>query len=307
MVLITRPSQLTRSRRLTAVAIGNFDGLHLGHRRVLKTLVESARRGRLRPIVLTFSPHPEKVLGGRAIHMIQTLDRRVDGIRSSGIPDVRIMAFNRAFAGLPAARFAEEILAHRLKARTVVVGAGFRFGKGQEGTAAALAAWGRRLGFSVRAVPSLRKDGGLVSSSRIRRLLEAGRIGEANRLLGRPYEIEGCVVRGRARGRALGFPTANIRTPNEILPRGIFIAKLVLGRRELPALAYIGTRPTFRETTMEVEVHLLGFLGDLYGRAVRVLFLRKLRDDQTFPRPEALVRQMARDAAAARAHFRRLA
>jgi riboflavin kinase/FMN adenylyltransferase len=305
MPLVTRPSQWTRSSRPTAVAIGNFDGLHRGHVRILKALVAAARRGRLRPIVLTFSPHPERVLGRRQLKMIQTLPRRVAGIRSLGIADVKVMAFSPAFAGQPAARFAEDILARRLRARTVVIGAGFRFGKNQEGTVAGLGAWGRRLGFRVRAVAPLKSGGALVSSSRIRALLEAGRVGQAGRLLGRPYEIEGRVVRGRARGRTLGFPTANIRTPNEILPRGIFIARLVRGGRSLPALAYIGSRPTFRERETVVEVHLLDFAGDLYRRAVRVQFLKKLRDDRTFPDAAALVRRMNKDAAAARAFFAR--
>ncbi|MCJ7587109.1 MAG: riboflavin biosynthesis protein RibF [Candidatus Aminicenantes bacterium] len=307
MVLITRPSQLTRSRRPTAVAIGNFDGLHLGHRRILKMLVESARRGRLRPVVLTFSPHPEKVLGRSALRMIQTLPSRDREIRRIGVPDVRIMAFNRSFAHLPAARFVEDILVRRLKARVVVVGAGFRFGDKREGSVASLKAEGARFGFLVKAVPPLRRGGALVSSSRIRSLLEAGRIGEANRLLGRPYEIEGRVVRGRARGRTLGFPTANIRTPNEILPGGIFIARVVVGVRALPALAYIGSRPTFLEKGISIEVHCLDFRGSLYGRPVRVQFLKKLRNDRTFPDAGALVRQMEKDAATARARFRRSA
>jgi riboflavin kinase/FMN adenylyltransferase len=307
MVLITRPSQLTRSRRPTAVAIGNFDGLHLGHRRILKMLVESARRGRFRPVVLTFSPHPEKVLGRSALRMIQTLPRRDREIRRIGVPDVRIMAFNRSFAHLPAARFVENILVRRLKARIVVVGAGFRFGNKREGSIASLKSEGARFGFLVKAVPPLRRSGTLVSSSRIRSLLEAGRIGEANRLLGRPYEIEGRVVRGRARGRTLGFPTANIRTPNELLPGGIFIARVVAGSRALPALAYIGNRPTFFERGISIEVHCLDFRGSLYGRPVRVQFLKKLRNDRTFPDAGALVRQMEKDAAAARARFRRSA
>lgn len=307
MALITRPSQLARSRRPTAIAIGNFDGLHLGHRRILKTLVEAARRGRLRPIVLTFSPHPEKVLGGSAIRMIQTLPSRDKEIRRLGVSDVRIMAFNRSFAHLPADRFVEDVLVRRLKARTIVVGAGFRFGDKREGSVESLKSEGARFGFIVKAVPPLHRGGALVSSSRIRSLLEAGRIGEANRLLGQPYEIEGRVVRGQARGRTLGFPTANVRTPNELLPGGIFIARVVVGGSALPALAYIGNRPTFFETGISVEVHCLDFRGSLYGRRVRVQFLKKLRNDRTFPDAGALVRRMKKDAAAARARFRRLA
>lgn len=239
--------------------------------------------------------------------MIQTLPQRYDEIRHSGVRDVRIMAFNRSFAHLPAARFIEEILVRRLKAETVIVGAGFRFGKNREGTVDLLATLGKRLGFTVKAVPPLRKGGTLVSSSRIRSLLEAGRVVEANRLLGRPYEIEGRVVRGRARGRSLGFPTANIHTASEILPGGIFIARALLGKRALPALAYIGSRPTFAEKDTSIEVHCLDFRRNLYGRRIRVAFLKKLRNDRTFPNAAALIRQMEKDAAAAIIHFRGLA
>jgi riboflavin kinase/FMN adenylyltransferase len=299
-----RPSAPPK-RRPSAVAIGNFDGLHLGHRRILARLVETARRGGLRPVVLTFSPHPEKALGRGSLKMIQPLARRVEAIRALGIREARVIPFTRAFAKLPAERFVEDILAKRLAARAVVVGDGFRFGCGQAGTVFALKALGRRLGFRVRAVPPVRRDGALVSSSRIRRLLEAGRVGEANRLLGHPFEVEGRVVRGRARGRALGFPTANIRTGSEILPPGIFAARLRAGKRVLPALAYVGSRPTFAEKGTSVEVHCLDFRGSLYGRRAGVQFLAKIRADCAFPSAAALVRRMEKDAAEARAYFRR--
>jgi riboflavin kinase/FMN adenylyltransferase len=299
------PSPPPRRRRPSAVAIGNFDGLHLGHRRILESLTETARRAGLRPLVLTFSPHPEKALGRGSLRMIQTLDRRVAGLRAAGVSGVKAIPFTRPFAEVPPGRFVETILVRRFNAKAVVVGSGFRFGKGRAGTVAALRALGRRLGFRVRAVPPVRRDGGLVSSSRIRALLEAGRVAAANRLMGRAYEIEGRVVRGRARGRALGFPTANIRTANEILPPGIFIARLRAGQRVLPALAYIGGRPTFAERGTSVEVHCLDFKKNIYGRRVQVEFLERIRPDRAFPSAAALVRRMEKDAAAARAYFRR--
>lgn len=304
MVSVPRPSPQTR-RRPSAVAVGNFDGLHLGHRRILDRLAGTARRLGLEPIVLTFSPHPEKALGRTSLRMIQPLSRRVEGLREAGVRSVTVIAFSRAFAAMPADRFITELLLGRLRARAVVVGSGFRFGRERAGTVAALRAMGRRLGFRVEIVPPVRKDRALVSSSRIRMLLDAGRVAEAGRLLGRPYAIEGLVVRGRARGRALGFPTANIRTTNEILPAGIFVARLETGRRSLPALAYIGARPTFAEKGLSVEVYALEFKGDLYGRRVRVALLEKLRSDRAFPDASALVRQMIRDEAAARAFFLR--
>lgn len=304
MVPVPRPFPPPR-RRPSAVAIGNFDGLHLGHRRILSRLAGTARRLGLTPIVLTFSPHPETALGRTSLRMIEPLDRRVAGLRGAGVRSVIVIAFGPPFAALPADRFVEEVLVRRLKAGAVVIGSGFRFGQGRRGTVAHLRTMGRRLGFQVVSVPPVRRNGALVSSSRIRKLLEAGRVAAAGRLLGRPYAIEGRVVRGRARGRTLGFPTANIRTASEILPAGIFAARLRTGGRDLPALAYIGRRPTFAENKTAVEVHALDFQGDLYGRKVRVALLEKLRSDRAFPDADALVRQMRRDEAAARALFGR--
>ncbi len=294
---------LPRSRRGAAVAIGNFDGLHIGHRRILSRLQAVSERQGLRSLVLTFFPHPARALAGSDIPLIQTLDQRLAGFRQAGVEQVLVVPLDRALFGLSGRVFAEEVLARALGARAVVVGANFRFGRGRACGAAELAGMGRELGFAVRPVPPVVRDGRPVSSSLIRRLLAAGDVSAAAKLLGAPYAIEGRVVAGQARGRALGFPTANLLTSNEILPSGVFLTVARLGGRAFPSLTNIGVRPTFGKNPPGVETHLLEFDGDLYGRMVRLELIRKLRSERRFATPEALVRRVNRDLDSARAAF----
>jgi riboflavin kinase/FMN adenylyltransferase len=292
-------------RQGTVVAIGNFDGLHLGHQKILRALVAKARRMRLPSVVLTFSPHPERVLEGGRIGMIQTLEQRLAGIRAAGPAAVLIAAFDRPFASLTAAAFAERVVASSLRAKAVVVGENFHFGRAREGDVDDLRRLGRRLGFVVVPVPSALRNGRTVSSSLIRRLLNEGRITAANALLGRAYEIEGLVVRGSGRGRELGFPTANVQPLNEILPEGVFITVADVQGRSYPSLANIGRRPTFGAGRLHVEVHILGFRGPLYCRRLVLRLLRKIRNEKRFDEPEELVRQVQKDVRSARAFFQR--
>jgi riboflavin kinase / FMN adenylyltransferase len=288
-----------------AVAIGNFDGLHLGHRRIVERLKREAAALGIPSCVLTFSPHPEKVFGSGRLLMIQTLDQRLRTLCEWGLNAVVVLPFDRALARLSGADFAAGILAARLNAAAVVVGADFRFGRGRAAGVAELRRLGRIHHFAVRAVPDVKRGRRIVRSSRIRDLLAAGRIREANDLLGRSYAIEGDVVRGNRIGRRLGYPTANIQTPNELLPRGIFISSLEWEGRSCPSVASIGVRPTFDRRRLTVESHILDFAEDLYGAAVRLSLLDKIRDERKFPDADALRAQIARDAAATRAYFRR--
>lgn len=293
----------TRSRKGAALAIGNFDGLHAGHRRILARLAALAERDGLRSLVLTFFPHPARALAGRDVPLIQTLDQRLDGLRRAGVDNVLVVPLDRSLFALTGRAFAERVLAGGLGARAVVVGSNFRFGRGRACGAADLASLGREHGFAVAAVPPVVRSGQTVSSSLIRRLLFKGDVAKAAGFLGTPYEIEGRVVPGQARGRALGFPTANLLTVNEILPPGVFLTVASVGGRAFPSLTNIGVRPTFGHNPPGVETHLLGFRGDLYGRIVRLGFVRKLRNERRFATPEALVRQVGRDLDAARAAF----
>jgi len=279
----------------TVVAIGNFDGLHLGHQKILRVLLDKSRKMGLASLVLTFSPHPERILQRGHTAMIQTLDQRLAGIRAAGADAVVIAAFDRGFAGLTAAEFASRVIVSRLRAKAVVVGENFRFGKSREGDINDLRRLGHELGFAVHPVPSAIRNGKVISSSLIRRYLNEGRIASANGFLGRPYEITGRVVSGSGRGRGLGFPTANIKPLNEILPRGVYITVADIRGRSHPSLANIGHRPTFGAGRLQVEVHILDFKGPLYRRRVALRFLRRIRGEKKFADPEGLIHQVQQD------------
>ncbi len=287
----------------TAVAIGNFDGLHLGHQEILRYLVEKAREKNLTSLVLTFSPHPEKVLGGGRTPMIQTLRQRLTGIRASGVEAVLVAGFTKAFADLAIGEFIRRIIVTFLAAKEVVVGEDFRFGRDRRGDVDALHRYGRKMGFAVHPRPALQKNGQVISSSRIRSLLTAGNILMANRLLGRPYLIEGRVVRGRGLGRDLGFPTANICPENEIAPPGVYLTLAQIQARLYPSLTNSGQRPTFGFGPTQVETYLFDFQGVLYRRKINLYLLRRLRKERRFPRVEALIVQIRKDVAASRSYF----
>lgn len=283
------------ARRPAAVAVGNFDGLHIGHRKILDRLCAAARARGLRALVLTFAPHPERALGRTSVRMIDTPEGRLERLRRTCVDAAVVTAFDPAFARLGCRDFVEGVLRDKLGAREVVVGASFRFGRDRRGGTAQLGQLGRAAGLRVQVVPPARRDGRVVSSTAVRRLLERGRVEEAARLLGRPYEIRGRVVGGERRGRRLGFPTANLATASEILPEGVFITETVRAGRVYPSLTSIGTNPTFGAHPLSVETLLLGFRGSLYGAEVAVRFLRKLRPTRTFSSAEALAARIRRD------------
>jgi riboflavin kinase/FMN adenylyltransferase len=287
----------------SAVAVGNFDGLHRGHRKILARLIGEARKAGLPAYVLTFSPHPEKFFGPSKILMLQTLEQRLASLANFKLDGALVATFRRSFADLTPAAFVRTILRGRLQARLVVVGADFRFGRGRRGDADVLARIGRTAGFEAIAVPQLRRCGEVVSSSLIRACLAAGEVERANDLLGRPYEIEGDVVPGESRGRRIGFPTVNLETPNEIVPRGVFLTEFRLVGARRPAITNVGIGPTFGRRRLVVETHILDWRGDLYGASAGLVFLRKLRDEKAFPGAGALAAQIRRDVAAARRFF----
>ncbi len=287
----------------TAVAIGNFDGLHLGHQKILRFLVDKAQQRKLVPLVLTFSPHPEKVLGGGRTAMIQTLEQRLAGIRASGVEAVLLAGFSKKFADLSAKEFVSRIIVDGLNAKEVVIGENFRFGRDRRGDVDDLIRFGRIMGFSVHPGPAVFRDGQIVSSSRIRTLLQAGNIATANRLLGRPYWLEGWVIRGRGRGHDLGFPTANIRTVNEIVPPGVYLTLAQIQGRLYPSLTNSGNRPTFGAGPAQIETHVFDFQASLYRRKIGLHFLRKLRKEKRFRGADDLVRQIRRDVSASRIYF----
>jgi len=284
------------------VALGVFDGVHLGHRAILATAVSTARRLALSPLACTFDRHPMEVLQPeRAPLPITTLAERLDLIAATGIETVLVLPFTRALASIEPDAFVKDVLAGRLRAREVVVGFNHRFGRGARGDTALLEALGRELGFGTEVVPPLTLDGVPVSSTEIRTALQAGDVERAAAFLGRPYRIWGTVVRGAGRGHTLGFPTANLLADRTLLvPPGVYACRVRLDPRSLPAVVNIGRRPTFGETALAVEAHILDFDGDLYGGSIGLDFVARLRDERKFPSIEALKSRIALDVAEAR-------
>jgi riboflavin kinase/FMN adenylyltransferase len=280
------PAEIPRMER--SVAIGTFDGVHRGHRRVL----DAAKAAGLRTTVVTFWPHPRTVLGNR-VELLTTLERRLEMIERAGVEDAFVVTFDAEIAQLEPAEFADAFLA-AIGARVIVVGKRFRFGRGASGDVGTLS----RLGFDIRAVPIVED----VSSTAIRGLLRAGDVVGAAGLLGRPAEVEGVVVLGDQRGGTLGYPTANLDVPPDLLvPAYGIYAGVALGHR---AAVSIGINPHYGGDERRVEPYLLDYEGDLYGRRLVVELWQRLRDEQAFPTEAALVEQIARDVEATRAAVR---
>lgn len=282
MTVAYEPAELETVPRATA--IGTFDGVHRGHRRVL----DAVRDAHLRTTVVTFDPHPRSLFG-EGVELLTTLERRLELLEAAGVEDVLVLRFDERLAALRAEEFAEGML-RATGVEAVAAGATFRFGHGREGDLDVL----QRLGFDVRRVPLVEN----ISSSHVRQLLRAGETAQAAHLLGRPPEVEGVVVRGDGRGRELGFPTANLDVPNSLLvpPDGVY-AGWTNGHR---AAVSIGTNPHFDGVERRVEAHLLDFDDDLYGRRLVVELWRPLREQARFDSLEQLVAAIAADVERAR-------
>ncbi|HND29121.1 MAG TPA: bifunctional riboflavin kinase/FAD synthetase [Myxococcota bacterium] len=281
------------------VAIGNFDGVHLGHQTVLRTAKQAASERGLPLAVTTFDPAPTAVLAPeRHQPRICTLSDRIALLHAVGVDLGSGGAFTPAFAAISAENFGRDLLVRQLMTRVLVVGHDFRFGQGRQGNAERLRGWCPEL--EVREVEALSQDG-VVSSSRIRKLVAAGKVEEAGRLLGRPHWLRGLVVQGDQRGRTLGFPTANLQTEVELLPAfGVYATRVEVDGLLHPAVTNIGLRPTFSGKHVSVESHLLDFQGDLYGKALRVELVARIREEQKFASLDALVAQIRSDVATAR-------
>ena len=292
------------------MTIGNFDGLHVGHRAIMKTVLSRARDLGGEAVVFTFDPHPRKVLHPeRAPRLLTTLDQKLELLEEMGIDVAIVEPFDREFAELEPKTFVREYIHRRIRPMEVYVGYDFHFGRDREGSMRLLTETGPRLGFSVTIFPEVTIDGRDVNSTRIRELITAGDVVEATRLLGRPFRVRGTVVEGQRRGRTLGFPTANLAPQNEVLPdAGVyagwtrFVDEGDPSRGvEIPTVTNVGMRPTFEDAMGFVaEAHLIDFEGDVYGRCIDLSFERRLRAEQKFDGPEALREQIQRDVAEAR-------
>lgn len=303
MKIISGFENLPSLSQETIIAIGNFDGVHSGHKKILEILVKKADELSLLSIVLTFSPHPENILGEKRIKMIQTLGQRLREIEKFGAQLALTIPFDEKFSSLSGEEFIRKIVIHLLRAKVVIVGENFRFGKNRQGDIHLLRRMASQFALQVYSLPSISKEGMAVSSSLIRQFLQEGQIEKANILLGKAYEIEGEVIKGKSRGKILGFPTANIQTQNEILPPGVFITNVAMDSEALPSLTNIGHCPTFGPQQKNIESYIIDFDKDLYERKIRIQFIKKLREEIKFESPEALSQQIKRDLNAAKNYF----
>lgn len=288
-----------------SITIGNFDGVHLGHLEVVEALVGSAKRRGAAAVVLTFEPHPGRVLHpDRPLPAITTPAQKARLLRLAGVERTLFLRFTVELAQLEAEPFVEQVLVQALRAGEIVTTPTFRFGHDRGGDTATLEACGRRFGFSVELVGELDHGGPPISSTRIREQLRRGEVTAARELLGRPYSIEGRVVRGAGRGAALGFATANLETDNELfMARGVYAVQVRIGARAAYGLANVGVRPTFGEERLTVETHLLDFHEALLGQALELRFLERIRDEKRFAGARELSEQIRRDIETARRLF----
>jgi len=279
------------------LTLGNFDGVHLGHQAIFRKVV--ARAGDIggTSIAFTFEPHPLKVIAPeRSPRLLNTFHGKMKLLTASCIDVVICANFTRVFADQNPDDFAREVLHKKIGVREVYVGYDYAFGKGREGSIESLKRVGRTYGFEVGVIEAVQVDGVVVSSSAIRDMVADGRVDDAARLLGRHYSIEGEVVHGAQRGQKLGFPTANLSTANELMPAyGVYAVLTSFNGRRVKGVASIGVRPTFDSGPVSVEVYLLDFKGDLYGKQMDVSFIKRLRGEEKFIDAEGLVRQIRKD------------
>ncbi|MEK6280115.1 MAG: bifunctional riboflavin kinase/FAD synthetase [Acidobacteriota bacterium] len=295
-------------QRPTVLTLGVFDGLHLGHQLIMRTVVERAGAVGAVPTVITFDPHPRAVLHSEsAPPLLQTLDQKVEGFGVLGIEQTIVVRFTPEFSQIRAEDFLRDVVRERLNAKEVYLGRGFAFGHDREGNIELLRRVSQDLGFLAEEVPEVRLRNQRVSSSKIRELLAAGKVNLARRLLGRPYGVEGRVERGTERGQVLGFPTANLRPKNRVIPRhGVYVTGALIEGKWRRSVTNIGVRPTFgADAEPSVETFVMDWAGDLYGDVIRVRFLHRLRDERKFGSIDELKAQIGQDIRSAQSYFER--
>ncbi len=288
----------------TTLSVGNFDGLHLGHQKVIRAVVEKARATNTVSAVVTFDPHPLKVLRpALAPPLVETLPQRLANFKSMGLDAVLVLHFDMALAAVTAEEFVRGVLVDQLRTATILVGQTFRFGYQNAGDVGLLAEMGRELKFAVEIVPPVVLDGLVVSSTAVRRAILDGCPGEAARLLGRPFALTGTIVRGTGRGSTIVVPTLNLAPEQELLPKtGVYATEVLVGGRVYGAATNVGFRPTFDGdgTRLSVESHLFDFSERLTEGRLEVRFLERLRDERKFAGPQELVKQIGADLEQAR-------
>jgi riboflavin kinase / FMN adenylyltransferase len=295
-------------QRPTVLTLGVFDGLHLGHQLIIRTVAERASAVGAIPTAITFDPHPRAVLHPESSPpLLQTLDQKVEGFGILGIEQTIVIRFTAEFSQIRAEEFLKDVVKERLQAKEVYLGRGFAFGHNREGNIDLLRRVSKDLGFVAGEVPEVGLRGQRVSSSKIRELLASGKVNLARRMLGRPYGVEGRVERGKERGHTLGFPTANLHPHNRVIPaNGVYVTGTLIDGQWRRSVTNVGVRPTFEtETEPSVETFVLNWSGDLYGDVIRVRFLHRLRDEKKFESLESLKMQIGEDVRRAESYFDR--
>lgn len=308
MIVVRDPLRKVDLPRGGVVTIGNFDGVHLGHQKMLADVAERARELSVPSVVVTFDPHPLKVLRPEtAPKMIQTLRQREEAIDACGIEALVIVPFTRDFSLTPGREFVRELLVRRLAAREIHVGEKFAFGRGRDGDVTLLREMGAEARFEVHAVTHVADGEGRISSTRIRERIAAGDVAAAGLLLGRPYAMDGVIAKGDRMGRKIGFPTINLKPDNELAPRdGVYVGKVLIRSfdRTFVCVTNIGRRPTvYEDYGTTVESYILDFSSDVYGEEIRLEFRERLRDEQVFPSMLELTSQIRKDVEATRRYF----
>ena len=290
------------------MSIGNFDGVHVGHQAVLGHVVERAKALGAASVAMTFDPHPVKLLRpSDAPRLLTTLEQRLGLIARTGIDATLVLPFTHRLARMTASDFVQKVLVDRFAVREVYIGANFRFGADRGGDVDLVTSMGKDLGFRAAAAPIVKLKGQIVSSTLVRAALSSGKVHEVAEFLGRSGFIDGCVLEGKRLGRTLGFPTLNIEVENELHPpHGVYVTAVHIPsfERTFPAVTNIGVRPTvYQNSLTTVETHLLDFTADVYRERVRIFFLRREREERTFPSTLQLMAQIRKDVEGARAFF----
>lgn len=296
------------ARKPAAVAIGNFDGLHLGHQAILGGVLKRAREAGWLAAVLTLYPHPPRVLQpAKAPLLLSSLSQRLAGFEAMGLDAALVVEFNHDLSKLSPEEFAQKFLAETMRAKAVFVGENFRFGHKQSGDVKLLGELGKKLGFEACVVAPVKVNGEIVSSTAVRQAVSEGRMDAAARLLGRPYSVAGEIHAGTGQGRKLVVPTLNIATEQELLPKkGVYVTETLLGGQRFPSVTNVGVRPTFDGARLSIESHLLDFNEAITAGKMEIRFLARLRDEQKFASVEALKKQVLEDIDTARRHFTRV-
>ena len=277
--------------------IGNFDGVHMGHRQIFRQLRWAAADMDGVSVVITFAPHPLKVVkSGKKLHLISTYDEKEKLINASGIDYLVIIPFTKEFAALSAKEFVSDILVRVLGIKKLIVGYDYAFGRNREGNIGFLRQMGKECGFTVEVLEPIWNGKTLFSSTNIRKMVEDGNVKDVVHLLGRHFSIGGKVVLGHHRGKMMGFPTANLQSENELVPKcGVYAVKVKLNGELYDGACNIGPNPTFDDEAISIEVFIFGFDGDLYGQNLRLFFIERIRDERKFPDSGALQKQIEED------------